>query len=145
MKRTWLVAALGAVAFVTSIDSAGAATYAVGHTVKTHGSSRHRAERAARGRRPPLVPGGCGQRRCAPLTVYRSALYGKPLAGTVGSAGVVAARPGSRARTRPVESAAKPFPVIVFSHGSVNDPMNEATMLELIARRRASWSPRRRT
>ena len=34
MKRTWPVAALGAVAFVTSIDSAGGATYAVGHTVK---------------------------------------------------------------------------------------------------------------
>jgi hypothetical protein len=31
MHRTRLVAALGAVGFVTSIDSAGAATYAVGH------------------------------------------------------------------------------------------------------------------
>ena len=90
MKRTWLVAALGAVAFVTSIDSAGAATYAVGHTVK-------RMEVVGTAPNELRVvdvhlwyPADAASAAARPLTVYRSALYGKPLAGTVGSAGVVA-------------------------------------------------------
>ena len=66
-------------------------------------------------------------------TVYRSALHGKtldpqrwdPLAWSLQSK---VAREDA-----PIDTTAKPFGVIVFSHGSVNDPLNEATLLEQIA------------
>ena len=77
MKRTWLVAALGAVAFVTSIDSAGAATYAVGHTVKRM-EVVGTAPNELRAVDVHLWYPAERPRRCA-ATVYRSALYGKPL------------------------------------------------------------------
>ena len=132
MLHTRLVAALGAVAFVTSIDSAGAATYAVGHTVK-------RIEVA--GTAPNELravdvhlwyPADAASALARPLTVYRSALYGKPLPAQWDPLAWSLTSKLAR-EDASVESAAKPFPVIVFSHGSVNDPLNEASMLELIA------------
>jgi hypothetical protein len=67
-----------------------------------------------------------------PRAVYRSALHGAPLPAQwdplAWSLESDLAHEGAA-----VEATAKPFPVIVFSHGSVNDPLNNATMLELIA------------
>ena len=80
---------------------------------RSHGqedrSSRHRAERVARGRRPPLVSG----RRCdgdRPCPVYKSALHGKALGPPSGIRCRGRSRPSSRARTRPSRRAAKPVP-----------------------------------
>jgi predicted dienelactone hydrolase len=69
----------------------------------------------------------------APTTVYRSALHGRPLipdrwdplAWTVEAE---IAREGA-----PIDPAGERFPVIVFSHGSVNDPIDYAHTLERIA------------
>ena len=129
MHRTRLVAALGAVAFVTTIESAAAA-FPVGHTVK----KIEVAGTAPNERRAVDVhlwyPAAAAT---GPVTVYKSALHGKalpaqwdPLAWSLQSK---LAREDAAIDT----TSAKPFPVIVFSHGSVNDPHNEATMLELIA------------
>jgi predicted dienelactone hydrolase len=68
----------------------------------------------------------------APKTVYSSALHGRPLipdrwdplSWTVEA---------EVAREAAIDPHGQPFPVIVFSHGSVNDPINYAHMLELIA------------
>ncbi|HEY6892158.1 MAG TPA: hypothetical protein VI300_30420 [Solirubrobacter sp.] len=67
-----------------------------------------------------------------PLSVYTSALFGRPLpapytplAWTVQAE---LAREGA-----PIDPQGKPLPVIVFSHGSVNDPIDYAPTLERIA------------
>jgi predicted dienelactone hydrolase len=73
-----------------------------------------------------------------PKTVYTSALHDKllapaedpkprwdPLSWTV-EARVAREDP-------PIDSSGKPFPVIVFSHGNINDPIDYAYTLELIA------------
>jgi predicted dienelactone hydrolase len=68
----------------------------------------------------------------APKTVYQSALHGQtlpapwaPLSWTVEAE--IAREGGS------IDAHGQPFPVIVFSHGSVNDPIDYAHTLELIA------------
>ena len=68
----------------------------------------------------------------APKTVYTSALYGRPLmAGWDPLSWTV---PAEVARENaPIDRSGPPFPVIVFSHGSTNDPIDYAHTLELIA------------
>jgi predicted dienelactone hydrolase len=67
-----------------------------------------------------------------PKAVYSSALYGKALpeglAPLSWSFEAQIAREGAA-----VDPQGQPFPVIVFSHGSVNDPINYAHLLERIA------------
>jgi predicted dienelactone hydrolase len=67
-----------------------------------------------------------------PKAVYSSALYGKTLpeglAPLSWSFEAQIARDGAA-----VDPQSQPFPVIVFSHGSVNDPINYAHLLERIA------------
>jgi predicted dienelactone hydrolase len=70
----------------------------------------------------------------APATVYRSALHGKPLLPQWDPLGwEVEARIARETPAVAGASRGKPFPVIVFSHGSVNDPIDYAHTLELIA------------
>jgi predicted dienelactone hydrolase len=79
----------------------------------------------------PAEPGAFST---APQTVYTSGLYGRtlipelwdPLAWKIES-------PVAR-ETAAIDPQGKPLPVIVFSHGSVNDPIDYASTLELIAR-----------
>ena len=78
-----------------------------------------------------VVPGEPATARQA-KTVYKSALHGEPvpaqyapLAWTVEAE---IAREGA-----PIDPAGKPFPVIVFSHGNTNDPIDYAPTLERIA------------
>jgi predicted dienelactone hydrolase len=65
-------------------------------------------------------------------SVYRSALFGRPLPAPYTPLGwsveAEIAREGA-----PIDPQGKPFPVIVFSHGSVNDPIDYAHTLERIA------------
>jgi predicted dienelactone hydrolase len=79
-------------------------------------------------------PADAGAFNSASKTVYTSALNGRtlipelwdPLSWKIES-------PLAR-ETSAVATPAKPYPVIVFSHGSVNDPIDYAFTLELIAR-----------
>jgi predicted dienelactone hydrolase len=130
MKRIRLVAALGAVAFATTIDGTGAATFPVGHTVKkieVAGTAPNELRAVDVHLWYPAAAA------VGPRSIYKSALHGKtldperwdPLAWSLAAKLAY--------HDAPVETSAKPFPVLVFSHGSVNDPINEATMLELIA------------
>ena len=143
MNRTRLVTAFAAVAFVTSIDSAGAATFPVGHTVKqieVAGTAPNESRavdvhlwyppqcRRLHGRRPSTSPRS---------TASRSRPSGIRCPGR--------SRPSSRARTRPSRSTAKPFPVIVFSHGSVNDPHQRGHDAGADRRRRLRGRLARRT
>ncbi len=128
MHRTRLVAALGAVAFVTTIDSAAAA-FPVGHTVKkieVAGTAPNELRAVDVHLWYPAATS------TAPKTVYKSALHGKSLGAQWDPLSWSLEAKLAR-EDAPIENTAKPFPVIVFSHGSVNDPHNEATMLELIA------------
>jgi predicted dienelactone hydrolase len=67
-----------------------------------------------------------------PKAVYSSALYGKELTGGLAPLSwrfeAQIARDGAA-----VDPQGQPFPVIVFSHGSVNDPINYAHLVERIA------------
>jgi predicted dienelactone hydrolase len=69
----------------------------------------------------------------APKTVYTSALYGRPL--TLGGNPLLSwSVPAEVARENvAIDPSGPPFPVIVFSHGSTNDPIDYAHTLELIA------------
>jgi predicted dienelactone hydrolase len=67
-----------------------------------------------------------------PKAVYASALYGKELIpGWDPLSWKIEARLAREGAA--IDPRGQPFPVIVFSHGSVNDPINYAHMLELIA------------
>src|SRR3954469_6861357 len=68
-----------------------------------------------------------------PQAVYRSVIGGLPVPPEVGTpltwtVGAEIAREGAA-----IDPAGKPFPVIVFSHGNTNDPIDYAHTLELIA------------
>ena len=67
-----------------------------------------------------------------PKTVYRSVLPARSCSRSLGSA-VVEGRGRDRPRGGGDRSAGGPFPVIVFSHGATNDPIDYAHMLERIA------------
>jgi predicted dienelactone hydrolase len=78
-------------------------------------------------------PAAAADAATRPKALYTSALYGRPtvpelwdpLSWTVEAE---IAREGAA-----VDPAGKPFPVIVFSHGNTNDPIDYAHTLELIA------------
>ncbi len=129
MSRTRLVTAFAAVAFMTSVGSAGAATFPVGHTVKkieVAGTAPNEL------RAVDVHLWYPAEASTAPMSVYKSALHGKALPAQWDPLSWSLTSKLAR-EDAPVASGATPFPVIVFSHGSVNDPINEATMLELIA------------
>ena len=113
MKRTRLVAALGAVAFVTSIDSAGAAAFPVGHTVKrleVVGTAPNELRAVDVHLWYPAAAS------TGPKTVYRSALHGKALPAQWDPLSWSLEAKLAR-EDAPVETTAKPFPVIVFYTG----------------------------
>jgi predicted dienelactone hydrolase len=67
------------------------------------------------------------------LTEYSSALYRRPLPPPWLSLSWTVDAQVAR-EDAPIDPHGKPFPVIVFSHGSVNDPIDYAHTLERIAR-----------
>ena len=78
-------------------------------------------------------PAAAADAATRPKTVYRSALYGRSLGTTAYTplswqVEAEIAREGAA-----IEPAGKPFPVLVFSHGNTNDPIDYAHTLELIA------------
>ena len=98
MHRTGLVTAVAAVAFMTSVGSAGAATFPVGHTVKkieVAGTAPNELRAVDVHLWYPAAAS------TAPMSVYKSALYGKGSLRRrpVGSA-VVVAHVQARARGR---------------------------------------------
>ena len=110
-----------------------AADARVGHTVKqlgVSGAAFGETRQVAVHLWYPADPATVSER---PRTVYTSALYGRelhpdlwdPLSWTVTAE---IAREGAT-----VDPAGGPFPVIVFSHGSTNDPIDYAWTLERIA------------
>jgi len=136
-RSTSLLAALIAAMFATGVATAAAsdgsaAIRPVGHTIKSvdvRGSAEGEQRKVAVHLWYPA------HRRDAsawPRTVYRSALHGVPLPEPWDplswSVAARSAREGAA-----IDPAGKRFPVIVFSHGSVNDPIDYAHTLELIA------------
>jgi predicted dienelactone hydrolase len=68
----------------------------------------------------------------SPQTEYTSALYGRELAG-LGDALGWRIQAEIAHETDAIDQRGNPFPVIVFSHGSTNDPIDYARTLERIA------------
>jgi predicted dienelactone hydrolase len=132
MSRAPLLAVL--VAGLTAVAApARAAEYPVGHSVRQVTVPSLVQPTATRKVDVHLwYPASAADAAIRPKTVYRSALYGRPLgtASTPLSWQVEAeiAREGAA-----VEPAGKPYPVLVFSHGNTNDPIDYAHTLELIA------------
>lgn len=104
----------------------------VGHTVKqieVPGSALAEARQVDVHLWYPADRNGLSQ---APKTEYKSALYGQDLlAPWTPLAWKVEAEIARE--TDAIDPQGQPFPVIVFSHGSVNDPIDYAHTLELIA------------
>jgi len=137
-RSTSLLAALIAAMLATGVATAAAsdgsaAIRPVGHTVKSvdvRGSAQGEQRKVAV---HLWYPARRRDASASPRTVYRSALHGVttipqgwvPLSWSVEAE---IAREGAA-----IEPAGKRFPVIVFSHGSVNDPIDYAHTLELIA------------
>jgi len=129
MIRT--LVALTAALLVTPATAA-AATFPVGHTVKriTVPGTLPQETRAVDVHL--WYPADAAGFTSAAPTVYRSALYGdtptrggwKPLSWSLES---------KVAREAAVGQQGKPYPVIVFSTGNQNDPIDYAHTLELIA------------
>lgn len=69
----------------------------------------------------------------APETVYKSALYGKPLIPDRWDPLSWTVDAEIARETAAIDSKGQALPVIVFSHGSVNDPIDYAHTLERIA------------
>ena len=67
-----------------------------------------------------------------PEAIYKSTLHGKTLYPILGSA-VVDGQAEIAREGAAIDPAGGPFPVIVFSHGATNDPIDYAHTLELIA------------
>jgi len=136
-RSTSLLAALIAAMLATGVAMAAAsdgsaAIRPVGHTVKSidvRGSAQGEQRQVAV---HLWYPARRSDASASPRTVYRSALHGvllpelwDPLSWSVEAR---SAREGAA-----IDPAGKRFPVIVFSHGSVNDPIDYAHTLELIA------------
>jgi predicted dienelactone hydrolase len=68
----------------------------------------------------------------SPETFYTSALYGRDLGGLGTPLSWIVDAEIARENAA-IDPRGKPFPVIVFSHGNVNDPIDYAHTLELIA------------
>ena len=68
----------------------------------------------------------------APKTFYTSRLYGEPLAGLWDPLSWKIEARIAREQAA-IDPASRAFPVIVFSHGAMNDPIDYAYTLELIA------------
>jgi predicted dienelactone hydrolase len=140
LGRWHLLAALVAGVAVIGPADAGAADASVGHTVKhviVPGSALESALGPGQGESRQIdvhvwYPADAGASGW-PKTVYKSALHGKqlypdlwdPLSWTVEAE---IAREGA-----PIAPDGGPFPVIVFSHGATNDPIDYAHTLERIA------------
>ena len=77
-------------------------------------------------------PADQGGFSAAPATIYRSALYGLDLLPQWAPLGWQVEAEVAR-ETEAIETRGKPFPVIVFSHGSTNDPIDYAHTLEQLA------------
>ena len=127
-----VVLIIGLICGGPSAATAGpAADLPVGHSVKhigVAGAQDHRREVDVH----LWYPADPQDFSARPKAVYSSALYGKPLPG--GSASLSWRFEAQIARDgAAVDPHGQPFPVIVFSHGSVNDPINYAHLLERIA------------
>ena len=70
----------------------------------------------------------------APATSYTSGLYGKPLVPELWDPLAWKVDAQVARETSAIAAQGAPFPVIVFSHGAVNDPIDYAWTLEQIAR-----------
>jgi predicted dienelactone hydrolase len=128
MNRSRLVTAFAAAAFGVCVESATALP--VGHTVKQIEVPGTAANELRTVDVHLWYPAATST---SPMTVYRSALHGKTLDPQRWDPLTWSLQSKLAREDAPIEATAKPFPVIVFSHGSVNDPLNEATMLEQIA------------
>ena len=78
----------------------------------------------------PAAQAGFG---AAPESVYTSQLHGQPLLADLWDPLAWTVRAEIARETGAVAPGPAPLPVIVFSHGAANDPIDYAWMLELIA------------
>jgi predicted dienelactone hydrolase len=133
-RRSLTLAALGAVTVaLLTADVAAAWKPRVGHTVQ-----RTVVAGSGQGETRPVdvhlwYPADHKRLHRHPRTVYTSALYGRPLIPELWdpltwTVGAEVAREGA-----PIERRGRRLPVIVFSHGSENEPIDYAHTFELIA------------
>jgi predicted dienelactone hydrolase len=120
-----------AAAMVQSAGSALAADVRVGHAKKqiTVTGSRGEARAVDVHLWYPAAAAGFAE---APRTVYRSALWGEDL-GTLWDPLAWSVDARIARENVPIEPSGRAFPVIVFSHGSMNEPIDYAFTLELLA------------
>jgi hypothetical protein len=128
MNRSRLVTVVAAGAFLVAAE--GAAALPVGHTVKQLEVPGTAANELRKVDVHLWYPAATAT---GPVTVYKSALQGKALPAQFDPMAWSLQSKLAREDAAIDTTSAKPFPVVVFSHGSVNDPHNEATMLEMIA------------
>jgi hypothetical protein len=118
----------------TRAEAAGqAADLRVGHTVKhivVKGSAAGEDRQVDVHLWYPADQKGLSDR---PKTVYRSALYGKTLISGRWDPLSWQVEAEVARENAPIDRNGPAFPVIVFSHGSTNDPIDYAHTLELIA------------
>ena len=126
-----LVTVAGGLATFTA--SAHAAALPVGHTVQ-HITVPGSAQGESRKVDVHLwYPAAAADALTRPKTIYTSALYGKPLVPELWDPLSWTVEAETARENAAVDPAGKPYPVIVFSHGNTNDPIDYAHTLELIA------------
>jgi predicted dienelactone hydrolase len=134
VRKFTCATALAAVLIVGTAGQASAQVAGVGHRVETLPVVGSAQQETRKVKVHLWYPAEQAAFATAAKTVYRSGLYGRtlipelwdPLSWQIES-------PLAR-ETAAIAQQGKPFPVIVFSHGSVNDPIDYAWTLEQIAR-----------
>ena len=133
MSRTQLVLAVLTAGLTAVAAPARAADHPVSHTVR-----QLTVPGTAQGE-PRAVdvhlwyPTTAADAAARPKTVYRSALHGRPLGTDLWSPLSWTVEAEIAREGAPIDPAGRPFPVIVFSHGNSNEPIDYAHTLELIA------------
>lgn len=128
-----VVTALLAIGIVADGTASAASDLRVGHTVKridVVGSALGETRKVDVHLWYPADVRGLAD---APRTVYRSALYGKPLIDLRWDPLSWQVEAEVAREHAPIDPNGPAFPVIIFSHGSTNDPIDYAHTLELVA------------
>ena len=121
-------------AFISACAAPASAQIGVGHRVENlvvPGSAQNEPRKV---KVHLWYPAEAAAYAAAPKTVYTSGLYGRPLLADRWDPLAWKIDAQVARETAAVDPQSGRLPVIVFSHGSVNDPIDYAWTLELIAR-----------
>ena len=131
--RTTRSAVVTAVLTLVAAAPASAEDAAVGHRIERLTVTGSSPQKAPRNVKVHLwYPAEQHRFSEAPKTVYTSGLYGRPLIPQLAPLAWKVEAQIAR-ETDATDPRGKPLPVVVFSHGATNDPIDYAHTLELIA------------